>query len=205
MKHYPYSLDDPLSVRPDPMDGLDQPSPGGEASECLRSMIKALVRDVPGFPSPGVLFKDITPVLADAVAFRLAVEELAAPYKGQVDKVAAIEARGFVFGAPIAALLGAGFVPMRKAGKLPGPSLSQRYFLEYSDATLEVHLGSLMPGERVLVVDDVIATGGTARAAIELVSQSGAHVVAVAALLEIASLKGRECIGAHAMRSLIVV
>jgi adenine phosphoribosyltransferase len=153
---------------------------------------RQLLRDVPDFPKPGVIFKDITNLLADAAAFDLVVTALVAPFRGQVDKVAAIEARGFILGAPAAVALGAGLVPLRKPGKLPWETLSESYELEYGIDALEVHTDALAPGDRVLLVDDVIATGGTARAAASLVTGAGAHLVGLAALLELEHLGGRD-------------
>jgi len=157
----------------------------------LRSRIKGLVRDIEGFPSPGVTFKDITPVLCDGPAFIAAVDWMGAPYGGRVDKVAAIEARGFILGSPVAYALGTGLVPVRKIGKLPAPTVAESYVLEYGEATLEMHLDALEPGDRVLIVDDVIATGGTALATAAMVRGCGAEVVGLTALLEIVALGGR--------------
>lgn len=167
------------------------PSPDSPDLARLRS----LIREIPDYPEPGVVFKDITPVLSDAVGLAAAVARLSAPYHGAVDLVAGIEARGFILGAPVAMALGAGFVPLRKLGKLPGPTVAVGYTLEYGEATLEVHVDALTPGERVLIVDDVVATGGTARAAVDLVRQAGGTVVGLAALLEIDGLGGRSRLG----------
>ena len=155
------------------------------------AVARQLMRDVPDFPNPGVVFKDITNLLADAAAFDLVVTALVAPFHGQVDKVAAIEARGFILGAPAAIALGAGMVPLRKSGKLPWETLSESYELEYGIDALEIHTDALEPGDRVLLVDDVIATGGTARAAAALVATAGARLVGLAALLELQHLGGR--------------
>ncbi|MGH3275728.1 MAG: adenine phosphoribosyltransferase, partial [Streptosporangiaceae bacterium] len=149
----------------------------------MRDLVVSRIRDVPDYPRPGVLFKDITQLLADPVAFTAVVAELADGYAG-VDKVAGIEARGFILAAPVACVLRAGFVPVRKAGKLPGPSHAQTYDLEYGTATIEVHQDAFRPGERVLIVDDVLATGGTAAATAELVRRCGATVEAIVVLLE---------------------
>ena len=159
--------------------------------DALRARVAALVRDVAGFPRPEVTFKDITPVLADAATFADAVAWLGRPYAGRVDAVVAIEARGFILGAPVALSLGTGLVPVRKLGKLPAATLSTDYVLEYGEATLEMHADALAPGARVLVVDDVVATGGTARATAELLRGAGVEVAGVAALLEITALGGR--------------
>ena len=153
---------------------------------------RELVRDVPGFPSEGVVFKDITPVLADAEGFNGAVEAMAAPWRGVVlDAVFAIESRGFILGAALARALGLGFVPVRKAGKLPSKVHGQDYALEYGSDRLEVHCDAVAPGARVLLVDDVLATGGTLAATLALARQQGALVVGASVLLEIDALGGR--------------
>ena len=170
----------------------------------VAGLIKALVRDVPDYPQPGILFKDITPLLADADAFDQVVGALAAGY-GPVGKVAGIEARGFILAAPVALRLHAGFVPVRKQGKLPAPSYAQSYDLEYGTATLEVHQDAFSPGERVLIVDDVLATGGTARATAELVRRGGAEVAGISVLLELGFLAGRSRLEGLDVRSLLVV
>jgi adenine phosphoribosyltransferase len=153
-------------------------------------IITTLVRDIPDYPQPGVVFKDITPLLADGEAFSAVVDALAAEF-GPVDKVAGIEARGFILAAPVALRLGAGFVPIRKKGKLPGATLAQEYQLEYGSATVEVLTDAFGPAERVLVIDDVLATGGTARATADLVRRAGAQVTGLAVLLELSFLGGR--------------
>jgi len=159
------------------------------------ALLRSHVRDVEDFPSPGVLFKDITPLLADADAFRTAVDLLVDVHDaGRVDKVAGIEARGFLLGAPAAYHLQAGFVPVRKKGKLPGRTSEVAYDLEYGTAVLEVVHDAFRPGERVLVVDDVLATGGTAAAAVDLVLAGGAEPIGVHVLVEIAGLGGREAL-----------
>jgi len=170
----------------------------------IEATIAAHVRDVPDYPQPGVLFKDITPLLGDAGAFGEVVEAMAAVF-GPADKVVGIEARGFILAAPVAYEIRAGFVPVRKKGKLPSETFAQEYNLEYGSATLEVHRDAFGPGERVLIVDDVLATGGTARATASLVQQAGAHVVGVAVLMELSFLKGREAIPDLEVRSLLVV
>ena len=152
----------------------------------------ARIRDVPDWPKPGIVFKDITPLLADHATFAAAVEALTAPHRGAgIDTVAGIEARGFVLGAPVALALGAGFVPVRKKGKLPGPTVETSYDLEYGSATLEVSTDAFVPGARVLIVDDVLATGGTAAATVDLVRRCGGDVVGVSFLLELGFLDGR--------------
>jgi len=151
-----------------------------------------LIRDIPDFPRPGVMFKDITPLLADADGYAAAVDALAAPWRGvALDAVLGIESRGFILGAALARALGTGFVPVRKPGKLPARTLTQEYELEYGSDRLEIHADALAPGARVLLVDDVLATGGTLRAALALARQQGATVVGASVLLEIAALQGR--------------
>lgn len=154
--------------------------------------LRDLIRDVPDFPAPGVVFKDITPLLADPGALSKALDALAGPHReAGVTHVAGIESRGFILAAPVAERLGAGLVPIRKEGKLPWRTVSRSYDLEYGKATVEIHTDAVGPGDRVLVVDDVIATGGTAAAAVELVRDVGAVVRAVSVLVELALLGGR--------------
>jgi adenine phosphoribosyltransferase len=160
------------------------------AGDELTRLITTLVRDVPDYPQAGVVFKDITPLLADGKAFAAVIEALAETY-GPVDKVAGVEARGFILAAPVACRLGAGFVPIRKQGKLPGVTFAQEYDLEYGTATIEVLTDAFAPDERVLVIDDVLATGGTARATANLVQRAGAQVTGLAVLLELSFLNGR--------------
>jgi adenine phosphoribosyltransferase len=163
----------------------------------LAARLLARVRDVPDFPKPGLVFKDITPLLADHGSLAAAVAALAEPFRESgVDVVAGIEARGFVLGAPVALTLDAGFALVRKQGKLPGPTVDATYDLEYGSATLEVTTDAFAPGARVLVVDDVLATGGTAAATIDLVRRCGAEVVGVAFLLELGFLDGRAALAA---------
>ncbi len=159
-------------------------------SSSLAERVRARVRDVPDYPQPGVVFRDITPLLADGPLFGEVVSYLAeiAP---PVDIVAGMEARGFLLGAPVAVALGVGFVPVRKEGKLPRATLSGSYDLEYGSAVLEVHRDAVAHGERVLVIDDVLATGGTAAATVELLRQAGAVVVGMSFLMELAFLDGR--------------
>jgi adenine phosphoribosyltransferase len=174
------------------------------SSDDLGTLVKSRIRDIHDYPQPGVVFKDITPLLADAAAFSAVVDGLAAGH-GPVDKVAGIEARGFILAAPVALRLNAGFVPVRKKGKLPGATYSQNYELEYGSATLEVHQDAFAPGERVLIVDDVLATGGTARATVDLVGMSGAIVAGIAMLIELSFLNGREKLPDLDVRSLYIV
>ena len=165
----------------------------------LSGLLRAKVVDVPDFPTPGIVFKDISPLLADHVAFAGAVDAIVAHHgRGTVDKVVGIEARGFIVAAPVAYHFGAGFVPVRKPGKLPGPTHETSYDLEYGSNVLQVHRDAFEPGDRVLVVDDVLATGGTAAAAARLVAQAGAEVVGLSVLLELTFLGGRAALsGEH--------
>ncbi|MGN9787585.1 adenine phosphoribosyltransferase [Nonomuraea sp. ZG12] len=169
----------------------------------LSTTILERIRDVPDYPQPGVLFKDITPLLGDPVAFAAVVDELAGLH--EVDKIVGIEARGFILAAPVAYRSGAGFVPVRKKGKLPAATLAESYDLEYGSATIEVHHDAFEPGERVLIIDDVLATGGTAAATVELVRRAGAEVVCFAVLMELAFLKGRERLTGVEIHSLVIV
>lgn len=154
---------------------------------------QTLLRDVPDFPRPGILFKDITPVLADADAFAAAIEEMAVPWRGMnLHAVVGIESRGFILGAALARELDTGFVPVRKPGKLPARTLSLDYALEYGNDRLQIHADALPPGARVIVVDDVLATGGTLKAALALTRLQGAEVVGAAVLLELGFLGARE-------------
>ncbi|MFI6505543.1 adenine phosphoribosyltransferase [Nonomuraea typhae] len=162
-----------------------------------------LIRDVPDYPKPGILFKDITPLLGDATAFAAVVDELAG--LAEVDKIVGIEARGFILAAPVAYRGGSGFVPVRKKGKLPAETLEESYDLEYGSAAIEVHRDAFAPGDRVLIVDDVLATGGTAAATVELVRRAGAEVVGVAVLMELAFLKGRERLPGVDVHALLTV
>nr|WP_214327379.1 adenine phosphoribosyltransferase [Nonomuraea sediminis] len=169
----------------------------------LSDLILSHIRDVQDYPQPGVLFKDITPLLGDAEAFSAVVEELSGLF--QVDKIVGIEARGFILAAPVALRAGAGFVPVRKKGKLPAETLEESYDLEYGSATIEVHKDAFTPGDRVLIVDDVLATGGTAEAAVELVRRAGGEVAGLAVLMELGFLKGRERLAGVDLRSLVIV
>jgi adenine phosphoribosyltransferase len=172
----------------------------------LTAELLARLRDVPDFPKPGILFKDITPVLADPRLFGRVVNALGAPFRGQhVTKVVGIEARGFMFGAPVALALDAGFVPARKPGKLPWRTLQERYALEYGTDGLELHEDALRPGERVLVVDDLLATGGTAAAAGALVRRLGGELVGFAFVAELGFLPGRSRLDAANVHTLLTL
>ena len=155
--------------------------------------IRTAIRDVPDFPKPGIIFKDITPVLLDPKLFGEVIRVFAERYRPmRIQKVAAMESRGFIFGAPLAAEIGAGFVPLRKHGKLPHTTLAESFTLEYGEETLEIHTDAIRRDERVLVIDDLLATGGTAAAAVSLVQKTGGSVVESAFLIELAFLRGRE-------------
>jgi adenine phosphoribosyltransferase len=155
--------------------------------------LKSKIRSVPDFPKPGILFYDITTLLGDASGFRQTVEALAAPYQNRkIEQVVGIESRGFILAAAVADRLGAGFVPVRKPGKLPSTTLTETYALEYGTDALQMHHDAIRPGQRVLLIDDVLATGGTARAATNLVRQIGGDLLALAFLIELNFLKGRD-------------
>lgn len=165
--------------------------------------LRDLIADVPDFPEPGIVFRDITPLLADVDAFRFATDAIADHYAGeQVDAVVGIEARGFIWGAPVAYRFGAGFVPVRKGGKLPRVTAAEEYALEYGTATIEIH-GERLAGRRVVLIDDVLATGGTAAAAIRLLERCGAEVVGTSFLLELAFLDGRAMLDGYETHSLL--
>jgi adenine phosphoribosyltransferase len=172
------------------------------APESIR--LEDWIRDVPDFPQKGILFKDITPLLQDARAFRAAMDRLAAHYAGSgIQLVVGVESRGFIFGATLAYLLNCGFVPVRKFGKLPSETISVEYSLEYGTNVVEMHIDAIRPGQRVLIVDDLLATGGTTAAAMELVEQLGGHIAGIAFLVELSFLKGREQLGGHDVFALI--
>jgi adenine phosphoribosyltransferase len=164
--------------------------------DALVDKVMATIRDVPDFPKPGILFKDITPVLANARLFSDVVNWVAGCLAGrEVDQVVGMESRGFIFGAAVAPQLQAGFVPARKPGKLPAPTTSVSYDLEYGSATLEIHVDAIRPGQKVVIVDDLLATGGTAKATIDLVHQLGGEVIACIFLVELDFLNGRAQLG----------
>jgi adenine phosphoribosyltransferase len=172
----------------------------------LPKLIIDRIRDVPDYPKPGVNFKDITPLLADHTAFAAVVDAFVAHYgRGAIDKVAGIEARGFILAAPVAYHFGAGFVPIRKQGKLPSDTYAENYDLEYGSETIEVHQDAFAPGERVLIVDDVLATGGTARATAELVRRTGARVAGLSVLMELGFLNGRDRLPDLEVHALVTV
>jgi len=160
-------------------------------SQPISQVVSDHLRDIPDFPEPGVAFKDFTPLLADGPALRAVVRDIAGRHAGKIDVVVGIEARGFILGAAVAYELGVGFVPVRKAGKLPGEVLEAEYELEYGSARIEVHADAFVSGARVLVIDDVLATGGTAEATCELLERAGATVEAFEAVIELGFLGGR--------------
>ncbi len=168
------------------------------------SELAQFIRDLPDFPKPGIVFKDITPLVADPRALRRAVVELAQPFRdAKVDLVVAAEARGFIFGGAVAVELGAGFVPVRKPGKLPAETTAETYELEYGTDTLEMHTDAVKAGDRVLLLDDLLATGGTMAAMASLVEKLGAEVVGIVFLIELAFLNGREKLKDYELVSLI--
>jgi len=168
------------------------------------AQLKGLIRDIPDFPQQGIIFKDITPLLGDENAFSSAIDLIVVHYgRGNIDKVVGIEARGFIVASPVAYHFGAGFVPVRKEGKLPWDSEREEYALEYGTAVLEIHKDAIQPGERVLIVDDVLATGGTARATARLVERLGGKVMGIACLIELTFLNGREKLAGYDFFSLI--
>ncbi len=170
----------------------------------VEERLKACIRDVPDWPKKGIVFKDITTLLKDAEAFALAVETITARYRGaRVNYVASVEARGFIWGAPVAYLLRAGFVPVRKPGKLPCATRREEYELEYGTDAVELHVDAFGPGDRVLVCDDLLATGGTARAAARLVEGCGAEVAGLAFLVELDFLEGRRRLDGYDVYSVV--
>ncbi|MET9920997.1 adenine phosphoribosyltransferase [Streptomyces sp. NPDC006435] len=179
-------------------------------TESTRELLLSRIRDVPDYPKPGVMFKDITPLLADPTAFTALTDTLAELcVRHGATKVVGLEARGFILAAPVAVRAGLGFVPVRKAGKLPGATLSQAYELEYGTAEVEIHAEDLSADDRIMVIDDILATGGTAEASLELIRRAGAEVAGVAVLMELGFLAGRArleaSLGVAPLTSLIVV
>ncbi|MDE3080410.1 MAG: adenine phosphoribosyltransferase [Paracoccaceae bacterium] len=166
----------------------------------MTKTVKDYIRTIADFPHEGILFRDVTTLFADARGFRMAIDQLVQPYAGQrIDKVAALEARGFILGGAIAHQLSRGFVPIRKKGKLPGATIAQDYKLEYGEAIMEIHDDALKPGEKVLLVDDLLATGGTAEAGIRLIERLGAEVVGCAFVVDLPDLGGRDRLEAMGM------
>ena len=166
--------------------------------------IKAAVRNVPDFPKPGIIYKDITPLLQDGAIFSELINYLAQPYRNNVPKyVAGIESRGFIFGSALALELGCGFIPVRKAGKLPYKTIRQSYSLEYGEATIEIHEDAAAPGDKVVLIDDLLATGGTSAAAVALMQKLGAKILATNFLIELKFLNGREKLKGFPIRSIV--
>ncbi len=189
----------------EPSSGRRPDQRAGEDSSQAAKRLRGLIREIPDFPSPGILFEDLTPLMADAGGLRLAVEELAARARAaRPDFVVAAEARGFLLGPALALELGAGFVLARKPGKLPYETVSAEYLLEYGANTLEIHSDALRPGARVLVHDDLLATGGTAHALCALVEQLGGEVLGCSFLIELAYLNGREQLAGREVHSLLL-
>lgn len=171
----------------------------------LAELVRSRLQDVPDFPEPGVVFKDFTPLLADPRAMAAVVADVQGRFGGKVDMVVGIEARGFMIGAATAYALGVGFVPIRKAGKLPRETHKACYALEYGEACVEIHIDAFTAGHRVLVMDDVLATGGTAKAACELVERAGGTVVGVDVVVELGFLQGRDKLGVYEVRSVLTI
>ncbi|MDR3546036.1 MAG: adenine phosphoribosyltransferase [Candidatus Limnocylindrales bacterium] len=166
--------------------------------------LRARIREIPDFPKPGILFYDITTLLKDARAYRAAIDAMLAPYAGiAIDVVVGMESRGFIFSAPMAYQLGAGLVPVRKLGKLPAETISVEYALEYGSNTLEVHRDAIQPGQKVLIVDDLLATGGTVNGTVELVQRLKGEIVGLAFLVELGFLKGRDRLTGQTVTSVI--
>jgi adenine phosphoribosyltransferase len=166
--------------------------------------LRAKIREIPDFPKPGILFYDITTLLKDPMAYRAAIDAMLAPYAGMaIDIVVGMESRGFIFSAPMAYQLGAGLVPVRKLGKLPAETISVEYALEYGSNTLEVHRDAIQPGQKVLIVDDLLATGGTVNGTVELVQRLKGEIVGLAFLVELGFLKGRDRLAGHTVSSVI--
>ena len=178
---------------------------GSPAQRPVAEVVAASLRDIPDFPKPGVVFKDITPLLADPDALAAVIADIAARHEGSIDLVAGVEARGFVLGAALAHAMGVGFIPVRKAGKLPGRTASISYDLEYGSATIEVHADDIAQGHRVLLVDDVLATGGTAVAAWDLLTGVGADVVGFEVVVDLSFLGGRARLGERPVHAILTV
>ncbi|OVE77683.1 adenine phosphoribosyltransferase [bacterium F11] len=171
----------------------------------MNENLKKYIRDIPDFPKKGILFRDITTLLSDPAAFKTAIDQLAERFAGKgITKVVGIESRGFLTAAPLAYLLGAGFIPVRKKGKLPHKTTSVTYSLEYGEDTLEIHLDAFKKGEKILIADDLLATGGTAKATCELVEKNGGKVAGIGFLIELSDLKGRDKIKGYDIESLMV-
>lgn len=173
-----------------------------DQSSELNALLQQHIRDVPDFPEPGIMFRDITTLLANPDMFRLVIDEMTKPYS-DVDKVVVIESRGFIFGTPMAYALRAGVVPVRKPGKLPAETYAEEYVLEYGTNTLEIHQDAIHDGEKVIIVDDLLATGGTVEATIKLVERFGGEIVGISVLAELLDLNGRDRLGDYPVHSLV--
>ena len=170
----------------------------------MQPQLRRLIRDVPDYPKPGILFRDITPLLADPPGLALAIELMANPFRGKnIDLVVGAESRGFIFGTAVACCLSAGFVIVRKPGKLPSKRISKSYDLEYGTDTLEMHADAIVKGQRVLIVDDLLATGGTMKACCDLVKQLGGEIAGIAVLIELEGLGGREKVAPHDVHAVV--
>lgn len=166
------------------------------------SDLKSLIRTIPDYPKPGIMFRDVTTLFGDAQGFKAAIAQLAEPYRTQpIDAVAGIEARGFILGGAVADRLGCGFIPIRKKGKLPWKTIGQEYTLEYGVDVIEIHEDAIKPGERILIVDDLIATGGTAEAAIKLIKRTGGDVVGACFIIDLPELGGTKVLDSHGVTS----
>lgn len=176
-----------------------------ERDERIRiTKLRELIRDIPDFPKPGIVFKDITPLLGDAAGLSLAVEYLTQPFRqSRIDSVVGAESRGFIFGTAVARNLSAGFVPIRKPGRLPADTISEEYKLEYGSDNMEIHRDAIHPGDRILIVDDLLATGGTMSACCRLVTALGGTIVGIAVLIELAFLNGRDQLRDYAFHSIL--
>jgi len=171
-----------------------------QATPAARKTVRDYIRTIVDFPHEGILFRDVTTLFADPRGFRMCVDQLLSPYAGmQIDKVVGLEARGFILGGAVAHQLSTGFVPIRKKGKLPGPTIAQAYTLEYGEAVVEVHEDAMQPGEKILLVDDLLATGGTAEAGIKLIERLGAEVIGCAFVVDLPDLGGRKRLEAMGM------
>lgn len=170
--------------------------------QATSDLLKASIRDIPDFPIPGIQFRDITTLLDDPRLFRLTIDSLASPYE-HIDKVVVIESRGFIFGTPMAYVLNAGVVPVRKPGKLPAATITESYALEYGENQLQIHTDAIQQGERVIIVDDLLATGGTLEATIKLVERLGGEIVGISVLAELLDLNGRAHTRGYPVHSLV--
>ena len=169
----------------------------------LEKRIKEKIRSIPDYPKKGVLFRDITPLLRDGLLFRACIDAIAEHFKGRVDAVAGVEARGFIIGSAVAYKLGKGFIPIRKEGKLPYEKVKKTYSLEYGEETIEIHKDALAKGERILLVDDLLATGGTAKASCELIESLGGKIAGIAFIIELTDLHGRDKLSGKEVFSLV--